>query len=146
MCAAALGRLHAARVIFTCKYPERRLDPKDSMSGKHINISVDDDATAERVLALLEVLGYSASRCFGADGDDSYRLAWRLRHTIKRYNLTESEADVLTRVVDGQTTAEIADERGVSAATVKWHLHNLFVKTGTANREALLRCVLLGAK
>lgn len=49
--------------------------------------------------------------------------------------LTEQEARVLLRIVDGQRNAEIAAALFVSVSTVKTHVNNLFAKLGVSSRS-----------
>jgi HD-GYP domain-containing protein (c-di-GMP phosphodiesterase class II) len=51
--------------------------------------------------------------------------------------LTTREADVIRHVVRGRSNKEIARALGVSAATVKRHLENVYQKTGQRTRAAL---------
>jgi hypothetical protein len=45
-------------------------------------------------------------------------------------------------VLSGKTNEEIGRTLEISRATVKWHMHNIFAKTNTGNRESLLRLAL----
>jgi DNA-binding CsgD family transcriptional regulator len=98
----------------------------------------EHDEHASRISALLEALGYEAERT----GEYTDRLQWRLDRVASRYKLTLREREVLGMVIAGRDQAEIADLIDTSRATVKWHMHNLFAKTGSGGREALLRLVL----
>jgi hypothetical protein len=64
-----------------------------------------------------------------------------LEAIAKRYNLLPSEVLVLAAVVTVQGVKELAGFLGVSQATVKTHLHNLFRKTGTRRQSELLKLV-----
>jgi DNA-binding CsgD family transcriptional regulator/methanogenic corrinoid protein MtbC1 len=50
--------------------------------------------------------------------------------------LTARESQVLGAVADGLTNAEIGQRLGIAPATVKSHLDNVLVKTGTEHRAA----------
>jgi DNA-binding NarL/FixJ family response regulator len=52
-------------------------------------------------------------------------------------SLTAREEEVLARVAEGQTNAEIADELFISLSTTKTHLANLMTKLGARNRVEL---------
>jgi DNA-binding CsgD family transcriptional regulator len=56
-----------------------------------------------------------------------------------KFKLTRRETDILRRVLDGYKNADIATELEISEQTVKDHLSNLYSKTGTENRMALMR-------
>jgi DNA-binding NarL/FixJ family response regulator len=53
--------------------------------------------------------------------------------------LTESERDVLARIVDGASNAEIAKARGTSVRTVANQVAKLLEKTKAASRYELIR-------
>jgi DNA-binding CsgD family transcriptional regulator len=60
----------------------------------------------------------------------------------RQFRLTRRETDILRRVVDGLKNAEIAYDLDVSEQTIKDHLSNIYMKTGTENRMALMRMLL----
>jgi DNA-binding NarL/FixJ family response regulator len=64
-----------------------------------------------------------------------------LEAIAKRYNLLPSEVRVLAAVAKVQGVRELADFLGISQATVKTHLHNLFRKTGTRRQIELMKLV-----
>ena len=51
--------------------------------------------------------------------------------------LTEREAAVLALVADGRSDKEIASELGITVRTVRFHVGNVFRKTGTTSRVQL---------
>ena len=61
--------------------------------------------------------------------------ALTLETMAKRYSLTTSEMRVLEAVLKVNGVRAVAELLGLSQATVKTHLHNLFRKTG-ANRQS----------
>ena len=64
-----------------------------------------------------------------------------LEAIARRYRLLPSEVRVLAALATVQGVRELADFLGLSQATVKTHLHNLFRKTGTKRQSELLRFV-----
>ncbi len=64
---------------------------------------------------------------------------------IKRvYSLTESETELLLKLVQGDTLAEIAEYRDVTIHTVRAQLKSVFTKTGTQRQAGLIKKVLTG--
>jgi DNA-binding CsgD family transcriptional regulator len=106
-----------------------------------VRIWVDDDDDADRVGAVLEALGYTVLRELD-EGEGSTRLRWAVARLTRQHKLTAREQDILERVLAGSNNREIASALEISRATVKWHMHNIFAKTNTGNRESLLRLAL----
>jgi DNA-binding CsgD family transcriptional regulator len=103
-----------------------------------VRFAVEDDEQANKITALLEALGYEAVRELD-HGSPQTRLRWAVARLANAAHLTERERDILDRVLQGRLNTEIGEELGISKATVKWHMHNIFTKTGATTREALLR-------
>ena len=53
--------------------------------------------------------------------------------------LTPRESEILSRVAAGGSNRTIADELGISPATVKRHVSNILGETGHTNRTQLAR-------
>jgi DNA-binding CsgD family transcriptional regulator len=106
-----------------------------------ITIRVADNARASTASAVLQALGFTVTRELDGDAD---QLTWALDSAVMRSNLTGRESTILGLVVrHGMTTNEaIADQLSLSRRTVKWHMHNIFTKTGTTSHVELLRHVL----
>ncbi len=76
------------------------------------------------------------------------RLAWeprgangqqdQLTKAVQAYNLTPREASVVELLVQGKTTAEIAEELFCAQSTVRAHMSNANKKMGVHSREELL--------
>ena len=64
-----------------------------------------------------------------------------LEAIAKQYGLLPSEVRVLNAVAKIQGVKQLAEFLGVSQATVKTHLHNLFRKTGTKRQIELMKLV-----
>jgi DNA-binding CsgD family transcriptional regulator len=60
------------------------------------------------------------------------------------YNLTQSEAELLLRMVQGETLAEISEARKVTMHTVRAQLKSVFAKTDTNRQASLIKKVLTG--
>ena len=57
------------------------------------------------------------------------------------YHLTEREKDLLALVIQGMSNPDIADRLCISNNTVKRHMNNIFKKTGSKNRYALIQMI-----
>ena len=61
---------------------------------------------------------------------------------LAKYAITEREREIILKVAQGKSNADIASELVISLATVKTHLHNIFTKTGVDSGLTCLRgCV-----
>ena len=110
-------------------------------NNHEVRIWVDHDEDANRISAVLEALGYTALRDL-EEGDGPSRLRWAVNRISRRHKLTLREEDILERVLAGRNNVEIGRDLEISRATVKWHMHNVFAKTNSNNRESLLRQAL----
>jgi DNA-binding CsgD family transcriptional regulator len=54
------------------------------------------------------------------------------------FDLTDAEAGVAAELVGGQSLSDIAVTSGRSRETVKYHLNNIFRKTGTSRQGELV--------
>jgi DNA-binding CsgD family transcriptional regulator len=59
-----------------------------------------------------------------------------------RYELTGREIEIIGQLRRGASNREIAERLGITVATVKAHLFNVFKKTGTTSRTDLLSRLL----
>lgn len=67
------------------------------------------------------------------------RVADALPAFCEHHGLTAREREVLALVLEGRDNQNIASELQLALGTVKTHVHNVFKKTGTANRNELLK-------
>ncbi len=63
---------------------------------------------------------------------------------LVKYGITEREREIILKVVQGRSNADIASELFISLATVKTHLHNIYRKIGVDSRYGLLARVRSG--
>ena len=63
---------------------------------------------------------------------------------LARYNITDREREIILKVVQGKSNADIAGELFISLATVKTHLHNIYRKLDVDSRYDLLARVHSG--
>jgi DNA-binding CsgD family transcriptional regulator len=57
---------------------------------------------------------------------------------LARYGITDREGEIIRKVLQGKSNADIAGELFISLATVKTHLHNIYKKIGVDSRYDLL--------
>lgn len=57
---------------------------------------------------------------------------------MARYGITDREHEIIQRVIQGKSNAEIASQLFISLSTVKTHLHNIYKKIGVDSRYDLL--------
>lgn len=61
-------------------------------------------------------------------------------HTINSsFGLTTAEARLAAKLVQGMRVADAGGELGMTPSTARWHLKNIFAKTGTRRQADLLR-------
>jgi DNA-binding CsgD family transcriptional regulator/PAS domain-containing protein len=58
------------------------------------------------------------------------------------FGLTNAEAQVAERLMQGETPAQAADALGVKTSTARWHLAALYRKTGTSRQAQLVRLLM----
>jgi DNA-binding CsgD family transcriptional regulator len=63
---------------------------------------------------------------------------------LSRYGITDREREIILKVIQGKSNADIASELFISLATVKTHLHNIYRKIDVDSRYDLLARVRSG--
>ncbi|HSK65607.1 MAG TPA: helix-turn-helix transcriptional regulator [Anaerolineales bacterium] len=63
---------------------------------------------------------------------------------LTKYGITEREREIILKVIQGKSNADIAGELFISLATVKTHLHNIYRKIDVDSRYDLLAKVRSG--
>jgi DNA-binding CsgD family transcriptional regulator len=63
---------------------------------------------------------------------------------LSRYGITDREREIILKVIQGKSNADIASELFISLATVKTHLHNIYKKIGVESRYDLVAKVRSG--
>jgi DNA-binding CsgD family transcriptional regulator len=78
----------------------------------------------------------------GLAPSEAVRVAAQIATVVKQAldgpKLTPKEREVLARIVEGDTNAELARVLGISAWTAKFHTANLLRKLGAKNRAHLV--------
>ena len=74
--------------------------------------------------------------------DPGRRSAALARHLVSLYGLTATEASVVTTLIGGRTLDDHVRETGSKRETARWHLSNIFSKTGTHKQHELTALVL----
>jgi pimeloyl-ACP methyl ester carboxylesterase/DNA-binding CsgD family transcriptional regulator len=59
--------------------------------------------------------------------------------TNRNFGLTTAQSRLVAKLLQGLTISDAAQELGLTAATARWHLKNIFIKTGTRRQADLLR-------
>lgn len=88
------------------------------------------------LLALTVIAVMSAVRSLASDAET--RPVSVSDDVAARYALTVREREMVALVARGLTNKEIAYELGISPATVRTHVYNLFQKTGVQSRIGLI--------
>lgn len=60
----------------------------------------------------------------------------------KAFKLTPVQASIALALLKGRSVEDIVQERGIKVSTVRWHLADIFSRTGTSNQRELIH--LLG--
>ena len=79
-------------------------------------------------------------RTHGGDGRRAIDLA------LARANLTEKERVVARHLLDGRTSAEIAEIEHNSPKTIRQHVSQIYAKCGARNRAEFVRTVYVAAE
>ncbi|NTW29602.1 MAG: helix-turn-helix transcriptional regulator [Coriobacteriia bacterium] len=77
----------------------------------------------------------------GASDLASDSLAEVRQQLAEYYDLTNREGEILACIARGRNSAHIAEELGISYATVKTHLRNIYDKTGVHSKQELMSII-----
>ena len=80
---------------------------------------------------------YSAPPIDHAENRESF-ISERARYYSAVNGLSDREREILTLVLNGESYSSIASSLFISVSTVKVHIHNIFKKTDTANKQELV--------
>lgn len=118
------------RIIILTSFHEQDLVERAIKAGATSyllkNVSAEELAAAIRSAV-------SGKAMLSPEATEALIESTRQRHNLG-YNLTPREQEVLTLVVAGLSNREISEELSLSAATVKFHLTNIFTKLRVKNR------------
>lgn len=138
------GDVNRVRVQWDCDGLNLLVSIRDDGRG---NLSVHDETLrpiAERVTSLDGVLRVDATPGWGSSVDVRIPLDPRSDAIplVDGVVLTVREQDVLRLVTAGERNQMIADQLGISANTVKFHVSNLLRKVGASTRAELTALAL----
>lgn len=105
-----------------------------------VDFAIRDDDCARKVAAILESLGYKTQRDLAELDVDVFTEA--AAAAAQRHRMTAREQQMLEVLLRGLDRQQMAEALQVSRATIKWHLHNVYVKLGVQDSEAALRKAL----
>jgi len=134
--------LDAARAIQRC-HPDTKILVLSCVSdlgvlseAKQIGVAgyVRKDLKADTIMAALDVIG-AGGTAFGPrySGQASWRTAASPSEDLLG-TLTPREAQVLRRIVAGQSTGQMAREMGVATSTLRSYVKNILAKLGAHSR------------
>ncbi len=134
--------LDAARTIRQC-YPETKIlvlsclaDPALLSEARKIGVAgfLRKDLKADKITVALGVIA-NGGVAFGPEyaGVSSWRTATPL-HDDLLGRLTPREAQVLQRIVAGQSTGQMAREMDVATSTLRSYIKNILAKLGVHSR------------
>jgi len=89
-------------------------------------------------LGINVVVLISSLRSLGKDPTSTSAFGPIQESTWTRFSLTPREREMATLIAQGQSNKEIASNLGISEATVRTHIYNLFQKVGAQSRIDLL--------
>lgn len=102
------------------------------------------DTGAPYSIVMVKANGYPARvLIFIVDCGNSATRTPDKEHLRKLFNLTKREAEVAGLLFMGSSVSQIADQIGTGREAVRYHLKQLFIKTGVNSQVALVK--LLGA-
>ena len=111
----------------------------DTDPRPRVSFTVDDDADAHRIVAVLEALGFEAHRSM----ESSNALHWGCTRLVRKYSISPRERIVLEMMLTEQLDdQEISRRMRTGVSTVAFLRGQVLVKTCVADREQLLRLAL----
>lgn len=103
-------------------------------------ITDEDSGTLTLLRARTIPVDKDRERAFGVIFfDDSAEFLHRYLDVAKVFKLTAAEYDVVRQLLSGETAEDITRKVGVSMATTRSHIRNIYRKLGVSSREALFK-------
>lgn len=84
----------------------------------------------ESAQSTIEKLSYDKKKEISPDDYEYFLIGLK--------TLTPAEKNIFNLYLDGKTIKQIAEENGITEATVKFHNHNIYSKLGVTNKKQLL--------
>lgn len=129
-------------IFATVGYGETLINLPGSLSTTVVAPSAENDflfSSIPYALYGLFLINYFIHYPLAAAGSDELSEDF-----LSRYGITDREREIILKVVQGKSNADIAGELFISLATVKTHLHNIYKKIGVDSRYDLLARVRSG--
>lgn len=127
---AILQRCPGAKVIALTSFQEGTL-VQEALQAGAISYLLKDVSMEELAQAIRSAHRGKATLAPEA----AQALAEAATHPVTPgYDLTDREREVLDRIVQGKSNAEIADELAVSLSTARFHVSTILSKLGATNR------------
>lgn len=84
--------------------------------------------------------GATPVAAFIRDPDQIGSIPWGA--VAETFGLTPTEERLVRCLVEGSTTEETAGRQGINVSTVRWHMKQIFDKTGTSRQGDLVRLIM----
>lgn len=113
--------------------------------GKRFSVSQNDD---QRLVVLVTPLRSGVAALFRDPAAvmvlarDPSQVSIAPNDLMTLFGLTSAEAMLAASLVDGGSLADYSKTTGCAPATARWHLKNIFTKTGTHSQTRLVSLIL----
>ncbi len=147
----AHGQLRAARLEETAVLHDeirRALTAraqKGTMPGKRFSVGRGED---DRLVVMVMPLRNGVEALFRDPAAvmvlarDPAQVSIAPNDLVTLFGLTSAEAMLAASLVDGGSLADYSENSGCAPATARWHLKNIFTKTGTHSQTRLVSLIL----
>ena len=129
-------------IFATVGYAETLTNLSEILHSTDVTLSAEGDflySSIPYALYGVFLINYFLRYSFPVVGTDELTEAF-----LSKYGITDREREIILKVMQGKSNADIAKELFISLATVKTHLHNIYHKFGIDSRYDLLAKVRSG--